>query len=786
MKKILVASPNPCYHTGYGNQCLHFFKMFKDEYELYFFDIFLKLDETVNHTTQEKIISNIKRYYKEDYLLNNCKVFGSKLARQNDTDFVEHLWNDFKIVCELENIDILFCIYDTFTMKEKPLDLLLNVEIIWWTPIHNDPDPDYNYIVNVDKFICPSMWGKNVLIKKYINCYYVPHVLEYYTVDDEQRKKEYREKNNIPLDSFCILVVARNSKFHERKNFQAIYDTFILFKNSIAQSKKNKNVHLIIHSNLHKGFNMDIFLNDKSITFSSIDEIMLDLSDLYLSSDVLLCMSKSEGFGLPIVEAQLCGLPVVSTNCTSIRENVINGYLIDCIPDDGQNNYGWSNPSVNDAVNCLTKIYDRDENLKIINSNIAREILHNKMNMLTVKNKLQQVIEHKLEEKIAALFYIVTDDYEKTQEIIETYKFRHKYLYLISDNKSYLDKITIPDEVYTLSVVLDTYAENKNAELFLNTSICYINLLTQKLINKTTIINYNNTSFVNYNSYLNSNIMIDNIQLGEYIFRKHLKKCIPFLVNKSNRYIKKINDCTRSLLFIDDRCDSRIEVQILNMLNFTTEDIGFQIMCKDNNYEFILNIVERNGLENVCITKINQDINTVDKISSFMFSEEFFKNVVTEKVFIFQLDSLLLRPLDNKFWDYDWIGARWGNTIFPPYKYLSGGSGGFNIRNIKKCYSVAKKINFNYSEFIIKENMNNYYEDVIYCFLLSKEENIKLPLDYDSDYFSSESIIMPSLNMYGFHKVYNYITTDLLKKILNIHLHYYQLRNNIITTDIEN
>jgi hypothetical protein len=221
------------------------------------------------------------------------------------------------------------------------------------------------------------------------------------------------------------------------------------------------------------------------------------------------------------------------------------------------------------------------------------------------------------------------------------------------------------------------------------------------------------------------------------------------------------------------------------MLNFTTEDIGFQIMCKDNNYEFILNIVERNGLKNVCITKINQDINTVDKISSFMFSEEFFKNVVTEKVFIFQLDSLLLRPLDNKFWDYDWIGARWHNTFFPLNKNLSGGNGGFNIRNIKKCYSVAKKINFNYSEFIIKEKMN-YHEDFIYCFLLSKEENIKLPLDYESDYFSSESIVMPSLNMYGFHKVYKYITTDLLKQILNIHLHYYQVQNNIITTDIEN
>jgi glycosyltransferase involved in cell wall biosynthesis len=44
------------------------------------------------------------------------------------------------------------------------------------------------------------------------------------------------------------------------------------------------------------------------------------LWSLYAISDVFLLASKSEGLGMPILEAMSCGLPVVATNCTAISE----------------------------------------------------------------------------------------------------------------------------------------------------------------------------------------------------------------------------------------------------------------------------------------------------------------------------------------------------------------------------------------------------------------------------------------------------------------------------------
>lgn len=46
------------------------------------------------------------------------------------------------------------------------------------------------------------------------------------------------------------------------------------------------------------------------------------LNEIYNMSDVLLYPSKNEGFGLPLIQAMKCGLPIVSSNATAIPEVV--------------------------------------------------------------------------------------------------------------------------------------------------------------------------------------------------------------------------------------------------------------------------------------------------------------------------------------------------------------------------------------------------------------------------------------------------------------------------------
>ena len=57
----------------------------------------------------------------------------------------------------------------------------------------------------------------------------------------------------------------------------------------------------------------------------------VDLADWYRALDVLLGASMGEGFGVPLIEAQACGTPVIGTRCSSMRELVppVAGWLVD-------------------------------------------------------------------------------------------------------------------------------------------------------------------------------------------------------------------------------------------------------------------------------------------------------------------------------------------------------------------------------------------------------------------------------------------------------------------------
>lgn len=89
----------------------------------------------------------------------------------------------------------------------------------------------------------------------------------------------------------------------------------------------------------------------------------------YQQSDMLVFASILEGFGLPILEAQATGRPVVTSNCSSMPEVAGNGACL---------------------VNPLSIESIREGILKVINDSLYREIL--------VENGLKNVNRFKLEE----------------------------------------------------------------------------------------------------------------------------------------------------------------------------------------------------------------------------------------------------------------------------------------------------------------------------------------------------------------------------------------------------
>src|SRR5678815_4528205 len=65
----------------------------------------------------------------------------------------------------------------------------------------------------------------------------------------------------------------------------------------------------------------------------STGESPLFMRDMYNAFDAFLHCGMCEGFGMPLVEAQACGTPVVFNSCTSMTELVTNGYPAEPLAD---------------------------------------------------------------------------------------------------------------------------------------------------------------------------------------------------------------------------------------------------------------------------------------------------------------------------------------------------------------------------------------------------------------------------------------------------------------------
>jgi glycosyltransferase involved in cell wall biosynthesis len=83
------------------------------------------------------------------------------------------------------------------------------------------------------------------------------------------------------------------------------------------------------------------------------------MAGLYSSFDVLLAASRGEGFGIPVIEAQACGVPVIVTDWTAQTELVGGGWAVDFRRewDEDQASW-WAMPLPEEIVQALCDCYD--------------------------------------------------------------------------------------------------------------------------------------------------------------------------------------------------------------------------------------------------------------------------------------------------------------------------------------------------------------------------------------------------------------------------------------------
>lgn len=160
---------------------------------------------------------------------------------------------------------------------------------------------------------------------------------------DDSGRQDFRSHFGWGDDIFVIGSVGLNYK-DDRKGFIPLMTAFKEFH------KRHPNARLYIHSlanerntvgdcviyhELAAHLGIDSLLawpNQSDYLLGRIDEDQL--CNIYNGFDVFCLSTKGEGFGMPIIEAQACGVPVITTATTTGPELVGPGWLIDVNPMD--------------------------------------------------------------------------------------------------------------------------------------------------------------------------------------------------------------------------------------------------------------------------------------------------------------------------------------------------------------------------------------------------------------------------------------------------------------------
>lgn len=236
-----------------------------------------------------------------------------------------------------------------------------------WFPIDHFPisDRTEEQIKNTAWSATMSQWGVRRINKAGYEAHYIPHSFNPNIFNN--KSKETREETwngSIPDDAYVITMVAANRDWPPRKGF---IEAFM----AVSQlMQKYKDIYLYMHTNYMTtdgGPNLlklaelcGIDLSRLHFTDPYFNYMALTpekLASIYRSSDLYLSAAHAEGFGIPIIEAQACGLPVVLADNSSQTELCFKGELVPCELEASFHYTWWKKPIVSEMVKAIENSY---------------------------------------------------------------------------------------------------------------------------------------------------------------------------------------------------------------------------------------------------------------------------------------------------------------------------------------------------------------------------------------------------------------------------------------------
>lgn len=244
--------------------------------------------------------------------------------------------------------------------------ILKKLPVAHWLPCDCRPmsTADRNVVeASGAQLIAMSRFGQERFSAAGFSPVYVPHGIDT-GVFCPQGKAEAREQLGLPADAFIIGINGANNDAIRK----GLPEQMLAFAKFL---KSHPDAFLSLHTGVHQdgGQDLDALAENLGIAdrAGAVSQYRYhsgmvqpqELAKWYSAIDVLSACSFGEGFGLPIIEAQACGTPVITTDASSMTELNPHGFNVAGDPFwNGVHKGWWAKPRIGEIVDAYREEYE--------------------------------------------------------------------------------------------------------------------------------------------------------------------------------------------------------------------------------------------------------------------------------------------------------------------------------------------------------------------------------------------------------------------------------------------
>lgn len=281
--------------------------------------------------------------------------------------------------------ELVITLYDVWPYN---IDFAAQLKVPWLAWFPQDSYPPAPIVMErlrtVDFPVAISRFGQESVQQQGVACDYIPHGVDV-NVYKPLDKKECRAQFGIPEEKFVVLMVAANQSYPSRKAFPEALAAFAEFHRTHPDSVLHLHTTPMPKGKMLEGVELWPLIQALGIADAVIftDEYTMalgvpdtEMAKIYNSADVLLNPSMGEGFGVPIIEAQACGVPVITTAFSSMPELTINGIAVAAFQRSWTLLSTWQvTPLIKAITEALEDIHDWSAEERLENAARGRSII---------------------------------------------------------------------------------------------------------------------------------------------------------------------------------------------------------------------------------------------------------------------------------------------------------------------------------------------------------------------------------------------------------------------------